>query len=453
MVRRCLLLCLLVVSFGLFASPASGAEKTIWGPTKLPGGGSSFPLYRDLGVDTWQVTLDWSSVAPNRPARPQDPSDPAYRWPAGLDAAVSEAGANGVNVALLTIFSPRWANGGRSRLWVPDTGAYADFLTAAKRRYPSIRRWMIWGEPNLGSRFLPSRKNDSTAPRAYARLLDAAYVALKRASRRNIVIGGMTTTAGDIQPADFLRAMRLPNGRRPRLDWFGHNPFPFRFPNIRSRAIPGGFRDVSDLDLFSHEIARAYTRPCGRRGRRCGRAPRVWVSEFTVQSDHPSTLFKLSVGRAAQARWLTAAFRLADRLPSVAGMGWHTLLDNPVGPRSPTMGLMTAAGKRKPAFRAFRDAPSRRFRPSVRAPRRVRRSVLGGRGLVVKVSPKARGRLVIRLASRRGRTLSRVARRVREGRSYAFRLRHTLRRTGKMRIEVAAPRGELVVRVLQTSPR
>jgi len=123
MVRRCLLLCLLVVSFGLFASPAWGAEKTIWGPTKLPGGGSAFPRYRDLGVDTWQVTLDWSSVAPNRPARPQDPSDPAYRWPAGLDAAVSEAGANGVNVALLTIFSPRWANGGRSRLWVPDTGA------------------------------------------------------------------------------------------------------------------------------------------------------------------------------------------------------------------------------------------------------------------------------------------------------------------------------------------
>lgn len=40
---------------------------------------------------------------------------------------------------------------------------------------------MIWGEPNRSDRFQP--EGNPTAARAYAPLLDAAYVALKRVSR------------------------------------------------------------------------------------------------------------------------------------------------------------------------------------------------------------------------------------------------------------------------------
>src|SRR4051795_3628333 len=69
-----------------------------------------------------------------------------------------------------------------------------NFLTAASRRYPSVRRWMIWGEPTRVDRFQPGAGNRPASARAYAPILDAAYVGLKRASRRNIVIGGMTWT-------------------------------------------------------------------------------------------------------------------------------------------------------------------------------------------------------------------------------------------------------------------
>ncbi len=434
MFRRLLLLCGALGALASAAAPASGAEKAIWGPSKLPGGGSSFPLFRSLGVDTWQFTLNWPSVAPTRPARAQDPSDPAYRWPPGLDAAVAKADAHGVNVALLAIYSPPWANGGQGPGGMPSAGAYSEFLIAAARRYPAVRRWMIWGEPN--SRLEPNPPTYPTAARAYAPLLDAAYSSLKAVSRRNIVIGGMTWTGGEVKPKPFLDDMRLPNGRRPRLDWFGHNPFPFRFPNLRKRAFGEGYRDISDLDLFSREVRQAYPRT----------RPRLWLSEFTVQSDKRSRDFELVVSRAEQARWLTASYRIADELPSVAGLGWLTLLDEREAPGSANFGLLTAGGARKPSFYAFRKAPSRRLRPSVRAPRSVSRRGLGRRGIRVRVRPRVSGRVRLVLRTRGGRTLRRSTRRLRAGRTSSLRLRRTRMRRGRYSVLVLAPRGERVER-------
>ena len=441
MLRRLLALCsfafALAFAFAFVAAPASGAEKAIWGPTKVPGGGSSFPVYRDLGVDTWQFTLDWPSIAPTRPVRPQDPSDPAYRWPAGLDAAVSEAGANGINVALLAIYSPPWANGGRPPVWAPSTSAYSDFLVAAARRYPAVRRWMIWSEPNKADRLQPNSPTGPTGARTYAPLLDAAYSALKSVTHSNIVIGGMTWTGGEVKPKPFLDDMRLPNGRRPRLDWFGHNPFPFRFPDIREEAISEGYRDISDLDLFTREVRQAYPRT------------RLWLGEFTVQSDKPSRDFELAVSRAEQARWLTASYRIADELPSVAGLGWLGLLDEREGPGSANFGLLTAGGAPKPSFFAFRNAPSRRLRPSVRAPRSVKRKTLGRRGIRVRVRPQVGGRVKLVLRTRGGRSLRRSIRRLRAGRTATLRLRRIRLRRGRYSVVVVAPRGERVERSLR----
>ena len=277
-------------------SSAGAAEKAIWGPVTLPSGMSAFPTYRHLGVDTFQYLLNWAAVAPERPANPGDPGDSAYRWPASLDQAVAAAAANRINVALLVTRSPGWANGGRSAIHAPDPRAYAEFVAAASRRYPSVRRWMIWGEPNRSDRFQPNTEGGPQGARSYAPILDAAYGSLKGVSRRNIVIGGMTWTGGDVKPAAFMNFMRLPSGRPPRLDWFGHNPFPFRFPRLRELAIGGGFRDISDLDTFQRQLRRTY-----------GKRARFWLSEYLVLSDRPSDAFRLAVSRAAQARWLAAA--------------------------------------------------------------------------------------------------------------------------------------------------
>jgi hypothetical protein len=172
---------------------------------------------------------------------PTDPPVPAGAVVGGRDGATARVAGGEVRFAnALHIVAPEKA----------EAESLADFATAASRRYPYARRWMIWGEPSRHSNFQPMPANKPDAPRRYAKILDAAYGALKAQSRGNIVIGGMTYTAGDVTPADWTRWMRLPSGRPPRLDWWGHNPFSTRFPNLKQRPLSNfvGWRDFSDLD-------------------------------------------------------------------------------------------------------------------------------------------------------------------------------------------------------------
>ena len=118
---------------------------------------------------------------------------------------------------------------------------------------------MIWGEPSKPERFQPLARatgrrltrRQRRGPRRYARILDASYGALKEVNRRNLVIGGNTWTAGEVVPLNFIRAMRLPGGRRPRMDLYGHNPFTARLPDLRERPLSYGTADFSDLDTLA----------------------------------------------------------------------------------------------------------------------------------------------------------------------------------------------------------
>ena len=104
-------------------SSAPAAEKAIWGPAgEVTGHGNAFDFYRRLGVDTYQIHLNFETTAPTKPAAPRDPLDPAYRWPAELDRAVAEGARTGIAVAILVSRSPRWANGNRPSSWRPSPG-------------------------------------------------------------------------------------------------------------------------------------------------------------------------------------------------------------------------------------------------------------------------------------------------------------------------------------------
>jgi hypothetical protein len=329
-------------------------------------GSSAFPIYRELGVKVFQYQLRWDRAAPTQPANPTDPNDPAYRWPADVDRAVSEAGANGIRVALMVKASPPWANGGRAPAWVPNAGAYASFLVAATRRYPSVRLWLVWGEPTLPDNFQPLPPFKPTGPRRYARLLDRAYVALKRQSPRNIVIGGGTFSYGDVPPVLFAKWLRV-DGRPPRLDWFSHNPYSSRFPRLSDPPLNKYGRDMSDVDRFYGQLKRTYGHFAQRyahdgpaslrryfsRFRR--RGPRLWLSEFSISTDHNNRAFAFHVSRSAQARWLTRAYEIAAGQRYIAGLGWFSLRDEPRStPGALTTGLMTYSGVRKPAFYAYK---------------------------------------------------------------------------------------------------
>ena len=323
---------------------AAGAQKAIWGPAKLPDGTSAMPTYALLGVDVFQVQLNWAQVAPQRPLSPADPADPAYRWPSTLAATIAEADVHGIAVAVMVRATPPWAVDGATADRATGTLApsqprdYADFVAAASRRYPAVSRWMIWGEPN-------SRLQWTSGPTAYADVLDAAYGTLKSVDPADVVVGGMSFAYGETPPAAWIAALRQSDGRRPRLDEYGHNPFTRRCPDLRQPPdLQAGTRDVGDLDTLIGEVRAAF-----------GPATRLWLSEFTVSSDRPSWALDFWVDRAQQADWLERAFAIAGATGYVTGIGWFNLRDGPE-PDGLTTGLMTYAGERKPAFDAYRAA-------------------------------------------------------------------------------------------------
>jgi hypothetical protein len=352
--ERALAVAAALLALLLLAGPAdarAGRKKAIWGPAEV-NGKSQFPIYRDLGARIYEAGLSWAAVAPTRPRKPKDPRDPAYRWPSYLDYAVKEARRYHMRVALNVTHAPRWANGGRSREWAPRRPRdYARFVTAAARRYRSVRLWIIWGEPSRKQNFKPLPRFESTGPRRYARILDAAYSALKRVRRRNLAVGGNTFTTGDIPALAYLKAMRLPGGRRPRFDLYGHNPFTRRRPRLSDPPLGFGFVDFGTLDTLVRRLDRYYPR---RRGRR---RIKLFLEEFTVPTGHRDHQFNFFVSESTAASWLTSALRITRRWRRIYALGWFTLYDEAPRPKGDEslLGLIARNGRRKPAYYAYRD--------------------------------------------------------------------------------------------------
>jgi hypothetical protein len=351
-------LLLLALSLGLprqarGAEFASGALKAIWGPG-VERGTSHFPVYRDLGIRIYEDKLVWSQIASTKPRHPADPHDPAYRWPVEVDQAVREARRYHMKVALQIIGAPRWANGGKPSNWAPKSAYdYARFATAAARRYGSVHLWMIWGEPSRSHNFNPLIKAprfahlnplQQVAPHLYARLVDAAYGALKAVSRANLVIGGMTYTTGEISPQQWIENLKLPDGKPPRMDMYGHNPFSYRDPDLASPPSAEQNVDFSDLGRFSQLVNRYLGRPLRKR-------LKLFISEWTVPTAIDQE-FNFYVDPSVQARWIADSLRIGRQLRSIYAIGWIHLYDEPPVTYG---GLLTAGGTKKPGYFAWKQ--------------------------------------------------------------------------------------------------
>jgi hypothetical protein len=218
---------------------------------------------------------------------------------------------------------------------------------------------MIWGEPTKGTNFQPLRTDHGRrlrgrglrGPRIYARMLDRAYGALKSASRANLVIGGNSFTVGTVSPRRWIQALRLPNGRPPRMDLYGHNPFSARRPVLSQPPLGRGYADFGDLDTLAGWLDRNL-----RGARPDGGKLKLFLSEISFPTDHDNFEFNFYVTRTTQASWIADALRETRRWRRIYAFGYLGLYDDALRPdgRQVERGLLERGGTPKPGYEAFR---------------------------------------------------------------------------------------------------
>jgi hypothetical protein len=335
-------------------------KKAIWGPVRV-NGVSQFPIYHDLGAGIYMMRLNWWAVAPARPAHPTDPNDPAYVWPAEVDDAVAQAQLYGMRIAMELSDAPSWASGHAGDFrWAPKRSQdFADFAMAAARRYPTIHLWEIWPEPTQKANFQPliSETRDrpltpkmQRGPHRYARILDASYGALKKVSPKNLVIGGNTFTTGDVSVLNWIKNLKLPNGKPPRMDMYGHNPFNNRAPLFGGPPLGHGFIDFTDLPILARWIDRYLGRPRHKTGMK------IFISELMYPTDHRNFEFDYWMSKKTAARYLADALRESRHWSRIYTLAWTALYDDPIRPDGLEVnrGLLTRRGAKKPAYSAYK---------------------------------------------------------------------------------------------------
>lgn len=291
---------------------------------------------QSLGVQIVRFGLRWDQIAPTEPQNPTDPDDPAYLWD-GWDAVVQGLHAHDIDVMLDIWGTPAWANGGRGPNWAPtQKSAFADFAAAAAARYPWVRRWLVWNEPNQRRWLRPT-----SASVYVSRLLNPAYRALHRAIPGVQVGGGVTAPRGDmggVSPVTWIREMRRAHAR---LDAFADNPYPL--DPRRETPLSGGCAHCLTYSMATLPRLLAAVRAA------FGGA-RVWLTEYGYQTDPPDRI--LGVSPARQAQYESEAALRAYLSPRVDVLIHFLYQDEPDlgGWQS---GLVYANGRAKPSLRAF----------------------------------------------------------------------------------------------------
>jgi len=321
-----------------------------------------------LGVDVVRILAVWKDFS-RRPTALDE-----------LDAAVTGARARGLRVLLNPSGpAPRSASTCRPRrdVCAPSPRAFGAWVAQLGRRYPEVRDWSVWNEPNNPNWLQPQHSTDGrpSSPALYRRLLGAAAAGLRRSGHAgNLILAGET--------APMPAARSRPPARRPvaagsfltRL-LAGNRPIGAtgiaQHPYATDGRSPFGEREAAQFTMAGVPRLKDLVRDAARRGVLPSRAP-VWLTELGFQTDPPDALFGISLTR--QANWLARVEVRAER-EQVAALGHYLLVDE--GPLQRFQsGLRFADGRPKPAFDAYRLP--------LTAERRGSRVVLRGRVRPVK---------------------------------------------------------------------
>jgi polysaccharide biosynthesis protein PslG len=305
---------------------------------------------RASGARIVRALVRWDVAAPERPARGRRPFVVPRMYE--LDELVAGAEARGMEVLFTIWGTPAWANRGQEPNHAPtDLDALREFAHGLAERYPSVRRYSIWNEPNTNLFLAPQfdARGRSVAPRTYAALYRAAYEGIKDANSDALVAIGETGSHGRDAPSPGpgqdrhspARFAQLLSKEDLEFDAWAHHPYP-----ISPGVPPDGAANWPNVTLPSlGRFARALETWFGR-----DEIP-LWITEFGYEVS-PAEPF--GVPQDVQAERAERAIELAAAEPRVAMFVWFTFADSEHNTWQ--SGLLDATGRKRPLYERFAAA-------------------------------------------------------------------------------------------------
>lgn len=223
--------------------------------------------------------------------------------------------------------------------WPPRSNEeFAARVVLLARRYPFVKHWQIWNEPNINPFWQP--KED---PPAYAALVKASADALRtQAPGGQVVLGGMAYYSQMPMRASGLMLEELGKlGVLPLVDVVAYHPY---------TDEPEGDPAAGDPDNFIKRAAQlnAALRSAG--------VKKLWATEFGWSTYKGPKVIQPIIDEATQADYFLRRLALMMTL-DFDRVFWFSLsdLDQRVAVRDQSYGMMTIDGRPKPIYAALQS--------------------------------------------------------------------------------------------------
>lgn len=272
-----------------------------------------------------------------------------FSW---TDAAVSWARRNDIELLGILLYTPPWESGlaftptqkphtdcgippsntlhgsaDQFRVYPPKNPQdFARFVSATVKRYPDIRFWQVWNEPNNPIFWQPTP--DAVA---YTAMLKSAWTAIKKANpKAQVVLGGISLM--DLKYLGQLYAL----GAGAYFDIMAVHPY-------NPAQSPSAYVD--------HEL-RSLHAFMARHG---DDDKKIWITEI----GWPTGTSAVSVSEKTQAAYVQQLYDITGALDFVGPVFWHTLEDCSIGYQREQLehnfGLFRSDHSAKPAARTYRQ--------------------------------------------------------------------------------------------------
>ena len=214
---------------------------------------------------------------------------------------------------------------------------------------PSVDRFIIWNEPNHQGLLLPQWKADKSTPASpavYRAMLRSGYAAVKAVRRTaTVLIGNTSSTGGQrgkgpVAPLEFLRELACVDAKlKARTggdcanftqlpgDGWAHHPYS---QNERPERVSDPKKEPGDLRLADTPVLARTLDRLVRMGRLAAANRNIHLTEFGYETK--GIPGRPRVNETQQARWMTWAEHIADRVPTVRSFAQFLLRDQPPAP-------------------------------------------------------------------------------------------------------------------------